>query len=65
MGQFLFTEIIKNRGNKDIDKKSLNRWIDETYQNRKEVVRMEKWRWILIPLVMLGMVVFALSIYST
>ena len=27
MGQFLFTEIIKNRGNKDVNKESIARWI--------------------------------------
>jgi hypothetical protein len=40
---------------------SLNRRVDEIYQNTEEL-HVGKWRWLMIPLVTIGIVVLVLSI---
>jgi len=40
---------------------SMNHYLDEIYQNAEEV-HVGKWRWLMIPIVIVGMVLFVLSI---
>ena len=63
MGPLVFTEVMGDGRIEGVNQKCLTRF-DGILSKRAEVVHMEKWRWVMIPIVILGMFVFILTIYS-